>query len=245
MKLYLRNPQNFNSEVLRFYKDNFRLGEEKDADIIVINDFEPIETDKIVACNSTGIEQIKAKEIISLRGEDLSGLTAVAELSICMAGYLMRIFKGEELKEKTLGIWGIKGRIGRQLKKYAENMGMKVIGWDKGDSRLNMPMHDCDIVSLNITADEENRNFCNKEFFEKMKEEAIFLNSARPWLVDNDALLGALNSGKLAGAWTDFEMPFKHKNIMTTDHAGGTTKESKKISELIIAKKLCEMQKNK
>lgn len=246
MKIYLRKKENFNPETLDFYEKNFELTEEKDADVIVINDFEPIETDKIVACNSTGIEHIKAKEIISLRGEDLKDLTAVPELCLGMAIYCMRIFKGEEVRGKTLGLIGY-GRIGRKFASMAHELGMSIIRTDNSDSldntwELEDLLENSDIVSLHITADEENRNFIDKAKFELMKDGAIFLNSARPWLVSEQDFYWALEH-KLAGAWLDFNMPFA-ENLVTTPHLGGSTLESKRKSEMILARKLLKLYGN-
>jgi len=237
MKIYLRNKENFNKETIEFYENNFDIVEEKDADIIMINDFESIETDKIVACNSTGKDHIKAKEIISLRGEDLSDLTAVAELTLGMAIYCTRIFKKEEVRGKTLGIIGY-GRIGKQFAYYANELGMKFDYYEKEDldKKLEYVLQNSDIISLHITSDESNRNFFKREHFEKMKDGAIFLNSARPWLVNQEDFYWALEN-KLSGAWVDFNMPFV-ENLVTTPHIGGGTFESKKKSELILANKL-------
>ncbi len=242
MKIYLRQPKNFNSATIDFYKNNFDLVDHDSyADIIVINSFDPIEApNQIIACNSTGIEHIKAKEIISLRGEDLTDLTAVSELCLGMAIYCTRIFKGEEIRGKTLGLIGY-GRIANLFADMAVMMGMKIATYDKieekGMNTLETVLQ-CDIVSLHITADEENMHFMDKEKFDLMKPGSIFLNSSRPWLVNEYDFCRALNN-KLAGAWVDFPMPFA-ENLVFTPHLGGTTVESKAKSELIIAKKLLQ-----
>lgn len=249
MKIYLRNSWNFSKEAFDFYNANFELVQPKEAEVIVINDFEKIKSDVLVACNSTGIEHIKALEIISLRGEDLTDLTAVPELCLGMAIYLTRIFKGEEIRGKTLGLIGY-GRIAHLFGAYAEFLGMNVIWYDK-NSELDLEisrkrtleelLKNSDIVSLHITADEENRNFMDREKFEMMKQGSIFLNSARSWLVDQEAFNWALHN-KLSGSWVDFKdtvlTDSDINNLITTPHLGGSTKESKKKSELIIAKKL-------
>lgn len=240
MKIYLRNPQNFNPEVLDFYKNFANIVPEQEADIVVVNDFEESNyPDKIVARNSTGLDGIKAKEIISLRGEDLSDITAVAELTLAMMTMVTRLFKKEEIRGKILGLIGSEGRIALQLKRMAEFMGMKVLGYDKKDSNkiLKNLLKNSDIVSLHITADEKNRNFVDKQMFKRMKNGVIFLNSARPWLVDTEALKWALNN-KLSCCWFDFEMPFQHKNMVTTRHQGGSTKQSRAKTEQMIAEKI-------
>lgn len=246
MKLYIRDPEKFVPETLEFYKKNFEIVDTiPRADVAVINDFRRIVTRKIVACNSTGVDHIKSPKIISLRGEDLSDLTAVPELCLGMAIYLTRTFKQEEIRGKTLGIIGI-GRIGKKFGEYAIDMGMRVIGCDKNISvvNLNSLLENSDIVSLHITADQNNSSYFTKSKFENMKDGAIFLNSARNWLVDYPALKWALEN-KLSGAWFDFEMPFEHPKLITTSHLGGTTKESKKKSEMIIANKLLKLYGSK
>lgn len=249
MKLFLRHKENFHPETLDFYQKNFELTDvPTESDIIVINDFEPVKTALTpVACNSTGIDHIDAPKVISLRGEDLSDLTAVPELCLAMAIYCTRIFKGEEVRGKTLGLIGY-GRIAKRLAKIASSVGMNVMIYDK--CRIDWNVHDwaididalcrnSDIVSLHITADEENRNFIDKEKFEKMKDGAIFLNSSRDWLVDQKDLYWALEN-KLSGAWVDFTIPYA-ENLVTTPHLGGSTKESRQKSEMIIAKKLFKL----
>jgi len=239
MKVHLRNQGNFDSEVVEYYKKHAQIVSENEADIIVINDFKEANyPDKIVACNSTGLDHIKAKKIISLRGEDLSDITAVAELSLGMMIMITRLFKGKEIKGKILGIIGY-GRIGKQFREMTENMGMIVIWYDKKDSNhiLKDLLEKSDIVSLHITADEKNRNWFNKSKFKRMKDGSIFLNSSRPWLVDEDALKWALNN-KLSACWYDFNISIQHKKLITTNHQGGSTKESRSKTEKIIAEKV-------
>lgn len=250
MKIYLRKKENFHPETVKFYEQHFTLTDEKEADILVINDFSAIEaSDKIVACNSTGIDHIKAKEVISLRGSDLTDLTAVAELCLGMAIIAARK-NGEEVRGKTLGIIG-HGRIGKGFAALAETCGMEIMFYDEAHINtkpqytravsLEALLTASDVVSLHITADERNRDFFKGEHFEMMKDGAIFLNSSRPWLVEEEGLKWALHN-KLSCAWFDFDMRFDHENLATTSHLGGTTKESKQKSELIIAKKIWNRQ---
>jgi phosphoglycerate dehydrogenase-like enzyme len=239
MKIYLKNQENFDKDTIKFYKENFELVSNKTkADVIVINDFKRITTKKPVACNSTGLDHIFSPKIISLNGSDLDDLTAVPELCLGMAIYLTRLFKKEELKGKSLGIIGY-GRIGKKFSEYAQKLGMDVYSYDSKNpvNKLDLVLKKSDIISLHITAEQKNLGFVNKSKFEQMKDGAIFLNSARPWLVDTSSLKWALDN-KLAGAWFDFQLDFSHDKLITTPHLGGTTKESKKKSEMLIAKKL-------
>lgn len=252
MKIHIINPQNFNPKTLEFYHSFAEEVPFDDADIIVTQ-LDPVETDKevVVATNCTGLDHIKAPnaKVISLRGEDLSDFTAVPELCLWAMLELVRHRARQELKGKTLGIIGM-GRIGWKLSQYASNLGVVMYAFDK-TRRLNLPfvklnmlLNNSDIVSLHITADEENRNFMDLEKFKMMKNGSWFLNSARPWLVEEEALKWALDN-KLAGAWFDFDMPFEHPKLITTSHIGGSTPNSLERSQMLIAKKVAEYSKEK
>ena|SRR3990167_10455527 len=90
-----------------------------------------------------------------------------------------------------------------------------------------------DIISLQITADEENRNFMNLEKFKLMKQDSWFINSARDWLVDPEALAWA-KANRLTDAWSDFPK-----------HQAGKTIESLIATEIFMANKLVNYVKSK
>lgn len=234
IRLHLSNQTYFHPEVVAFYKTFAEIVSYEEADIIVKSDFEPIETDKTVATNTTGTEHITSEDIISLYDSDLSDLTAVPELCMWALLELVRHKGKQELRGKTLGIIGF-GRIGKEFSRLTDSFGMLSLVYDIGFGSLAEVL-DRDIVSLHITADIGNKRFMDREKFEQMKKGSWFLNSARPWLVDEEALKWALDN-RLAGAWFDFDMP-KHKNLITTPHIGGSTPESLWKSQMIIAKKV-------
>lgn len=259
MKIFLRNPEKFNPETLQFYNKNFEIVKEIYADIIVVNDFlEANYPYKIVARNSTALDDIVAKEIVSLLGEDLTDLTAVAELCLSMAIYTTRIFKGEEIRGKTLGLIGY-GRIAKRFAIFARRLHMKIIWHDpfldkeksnlKGKDEISLEelLKESNVVSLHITADKENIGFMDKAKFEMMKDGAIFLNSSRDWLVNREDFVWALEN-RLGGAWEDFYTlltgNINKYNLVCTNHLGGSTKESKQKSEMILAKKLLRIYGN-
>ena len=102
---------------------------------------------------------------------------------------------------------------------------------------LNELLNESDIVVLSITASEENKNFFQEKHFKRMKNGAIFINYSRPFLVKEKGLKWALHN-KLAGAWYDFVLDFRQPRLVTTDHLGGTTVQSRKKSELLLARKV-------
>ena len=223
---------------------------------------------KAVFTRTTGLDHIdtdyckeKGIEVIPLVGSELTDVVAVPELCLWAMLELIRKRGGRELRGKTLGIIGF-GRIGRQLGKYAIKLGMNLLTHadyspnfepiDISEFRFTCPfvskkeiLSKSDIVSLNISSTEENRNFFDRIKFEQMKDGAYFLNSSRGWLVDESALQWALESGKLAGAWSDFPVGFSHPNLLVTNHEGGKTLESSIATEVIIVHKLIGWLKNK
>src|SRR3990167_7602229 len=202
---------------------------------------------KLVVTRTTGTDHITGKvEVIKLVGEELTDVVAVPELCLWAMLELVRKRGGQELRGKTLGIIGNQGRIGNILNNMATYLGMKVLGQDIKDTdservshagKLEVVLQNSDIISLNISSTEENRGFMDRAKFEMMKDGTYFLNSARPWLVDDEAFKWAMEN-KLAGAWVDFELGWTAKNLIQTNHQGGNTIESKKKTELIIANKV-------
>mgnify|MGYP001614940613 CR=1 FL=1 len=131
MKIHLRNPEGFSPETVEYYKSFAELVPEEQADMIVVNDFQEANyLKKIVARNSTAEDGIKAKKIISLRGEDLSDFKDVSDLALAMSIMLTRLFKQESIRGKTMGIIGGEGRLGKNLTEVAENMDINIITYD-------------------------------------------------------------------------------------------------------------------
>jgi D-3-phosphoglycerate dehydrogenase len=154
-------------------------------------------------------------------------------------------YKGVELAGKALGLVGF-GRIARQVAKRAEALGMKVIytnrsgkveGYDKYEyCELKDVLSRADYISLHIPFIKEEGAIIKKEQFEIMKDSAFLINCARGGVVDEEALLEALNNDKLAGAAIDVyeEEPTKNKELVNhpkvsvTPHIGASTKEAQK-----------------
>ena len=158
--------------------------------------------------------------------------------------------QGRELAGKTLGIIGI-GRIGKELAKRALALGMKVIAYDAyvtdpGIEGVTMVSFDellsqADIISLHVP--KTDKPIIGREEFAKMKDGAIIINTARGGVVDEDALLEALDSGKLYGAAIDVFVGepnpkpelVNHPKVSVTPHLGASTNEAQeRIGEEII-----------
>ncbi len=153
-----------------------------------------------------------------------------------------------EVRGKTLGIIGY-GNIGSQLSVLAEAVGMRVLYYDIDDKlplgnakvcpTLEELLSSSDIVSVHIDGRKENEHFIGKKEFAMMKDNAVFLNLSRGFVVDFDALIDAMSSGKISGTGVDvyphephgskgeFKTPLQQfDNVFLTPHIGGSTEEA-------------------
>ncbi|RLE35317.1 3-phosphoglycerate dehydrogenase [Candidatus Acetothermia bacterium] len=179
-----------------------------------------------------------------------------ATQSLCEGKWEKKAFKGIELYGKTLGVIGI-GRIGREVAKRALCFGMRVIAYDKYITEsplsevalvsLDELLRESDFVTLHIPPDPAGP-VIGKEEIEKMKDGAYIINCARGGVVDEEALLEALDSGKLAGAGLDVfgeepptnERLLKHPKVTLTPHIGAQTKEAQarvgeEVADIVIS----------
>lgn len=174
--------------------------------------------------------------------------------------------KGVQLRGKTLGIVGF-GRIGQETARIALGLGMRVLPTDPGVDQvdIDIKLHDWDDMHLTAkveTVDFEEcitkcdfltfhvpsvgRALLGAEEIAKMKDGAIVINTARGGIADEQALLDALNSGKLGGAGLDvFENEptprkdlLQHPNVSVTPHIGASTLEAQSNIGLELADKI-------
>ncbi len=152
----------------------------------------------------------------------------------------------QQLHGKTLGIIGL-GAIGQQTARIARGIGMRVIAWTRHANillaqeldielvQLDDVYRQADVVSLHIRQTPETLNFVGERELGLMKRTAIFINTARGPVVDEDALIAALRSEQIAGAGLDVysqePLPEGHPitdlpNAVLTPHSGGITKEA-------------------
>jgi D-3-phosphoglycerate dehydrogenase len=148
--------------------------------------------------------------------------------------------EGVQLFGKTLGVIGL-GGIGNEVARMGKGLGMDVIGWNR-TRRAGVPLVDIDtllaksdVVSLNLVLNDETRGFLSKERIARMKPGVILVNTARGALVDEGALLDALNTGHIRHAGLDVfhaeplkaDHPLaKMSNVTLTSHAAFRTLEA-------------------
>lgn len=227
--------------------------------------------------------------VVSLRGEDtfLKNVRATAEHTIGLMLSLLRhvpaaashvsaggwnrdLFKGAELHRKTVGIVGY-GRLGRIITRYLQAFDARVLATDPkypnqesmdGVSlvALDTLLKQSELVSLHVNLCPDNAGFFGEKQFAMMRPNAWFINTARGELVDEVALLEALQRGRLNGAAVDVladeqssgmlahplvAYAAAHENLIITPHIGGCTRESMEETELFLAHKLADVLRNR
>ena len=221
---------------------------------------------KLIIRGGVGVDNIDVEYAeqngIKVRNTPRASSNTVAELAlahmlsvarfISIAGYTMRedmwekkAYKGLELAGRTLGVIGY-GRIGQALGAKAQALGMKVLAYDifkvDGLENENMKYVDMDTLLANAdfvsvhTPSIDGKPLINKETIAKMKDGAVLINTSRGNNVDEDALLDAIESGKLRGAGLDVYASepaknhalYSHPHVSCTPHIGAQTAEAQK-----------------
>jgi D-3-phosphoglycerate dehydrogenase len=163
---------------------------------------------------------------------------------------------GVELADKTLGVLGF-GRIGRLVARRALALQMKVLAYDPFVSAerfrelgvesgtLDEVLASSDFVTLHLPLTDETRGSIGAEAFASMKDGARLVNAARGELVDEQALVAALESGKLAGAAIDvfarepYDGPLlTAPNVVITPHLAASTEEAQDRAGVIVAEQV-------
>jgi len=175
---------------------------------------------------------------------------------------------GSELKSKTVGVIGAAGRIGLEVARIAtQGFGAKVLGYDvidyaqrAGQIGLHVVpaipdlLKEADIVTIHVPYMPSTHHFINDNTIAVMKNGAILVNASRGDIVDGQALLRALKSGKLAGACLDVfhnEPPVEEwekelvrlPNVVCTSHIGAQTVECQRLESTMVAEDIVRVLK--
>jgi D-3-phosphoglycerate dehydrogenase len=165
-------------------------------------------------------------------------------------------FRAWQLAGRTVGLVGL-GAVGRASKWRFEGIGMNVISFDPYSAEATHPsldalLEEADVVSMHAPPTLETTGMMGVAQFARMRDDAVYVNSARASLHDLDALTAALRSGKLAGAGLDhFEgevLPLDHplvsmSNVVLTPHIGGATYDTEANHTAMIAADLDRLLK--
>ncbi len=171
--------------------------------------------------------------------------------------------KGRELAGQCLGLVGL-GRIGRKVATYGIAFGMRVVAFDPDPERwvdgvgrkesLMALAHESDVLSIHVPLTPETLDLVNASVLAALPEGAVLVNTSRGGVVDEEALLSALKTGRLGGAAVDvikdegsaealkanplLSFAKTSDRLIVTPHIGGATFESMEKTEIFMAEKL-------
>ena len=165
-------------------------------------------------------------------------------------------FIGPEIAGKTLGVVGL-GAIGAKIANTALGLGMKVYGYDpylsvdaawrlssqvKHATDIDTIYQNCDYITLHVPYMKDTHHMLNKEAFAKMKDGVRIINLARGELVDDEALLDAIDSTKVARYVTDFPnaITATAPNTIPMPHLGASTPESEEKCAIMAAQEAAD-----
>ncbi|HWQ03969.1 MAG TPA: hydroxyacid dehydrogenase [Longilinea sp.] len=211
--------------------DNIDLNAAKEAKVTVVNS--PLATTVSVAELTLGLMLSVVRDIPR------------ADASMKAGKWLKKEFEGGELYKKTLGVIGF-GRIGVAVANRAKAFEMDVIGYDplipaeeikkRGGVPVTLDelLAKADVITMHIPLTAESHGMLNAEAFAKMKDGVRIVCAARGGVIDEEALVQALESGKVAAAGLDVftaEPPgltslVSHPHVICTPHVGAQTVEA-------------------
>jgi D-3-phosphoglycerate dehydrogenase len=211
--------------------DNIDLNAAKAHHVIVVNS--PLATTVAVAELAMGMMLSLVRELPRI------------DTSMKSNKWLKKEFEGHELNAKTLGIIGY-GRIGQAVAKRASAFDMRIVAFDPlrpteevcntgcEPLRLEDLLGEADVITVHTPLTNSTRGMIGADQFAQMKDGVYLIDAARGGVVDEAALLDALNSGKVAGAALDVygkEPPedwalANHPRVIATPHVGAQTVEA-------------------
>jgi D-3-phosphoglycerate dehydrogenase len=220
--------------------DNIDLAAAKAHSVTVVNS--PTATTLAVAELTMGMMLSLVREI------------ARADASMKNGKWLKKEFEGAELYNKTLGVIGF-GRIGGAVAQRAAAFGMKILAYDPFKTDAIVADYDVktvtfdellaqsDMITLHVPLTASTKALLNADAFAKMKKGAFIVCAARGGVIDEEALLAALDSGHVAGAALDVfgtEPPgatplVSHPKVVATPHIGAQTAEAQERAAIDIA----------
>jgi len=231
---------------------------------------------KVIGRAGVGVDNIDIKAAtnkgIVVMNTPLGNVNAAAEHTVAMILALSRhihkahtsmkekrwdrkLYKGNELRGKIIGIMGV-GNVGKIVAKIMQGFNAEIYGYDPflseelakklGINLVDMEtlLKNSDYITLHIPLNDKTRNIIDKKEFEKMKDTVKVINVSRGGLINENALYEALKKGKISGAAIDVwesEPPADYKlaeleNVLATPHLGASTEEAQKSVAIDIAK---------
>ena len=198
--------------------------------------------------NADGVAELTAALLLAVNRGVVRADRDVREGEIYRDGTIpYQRFRAWQLAGRTAGLVGL-GAVGRATRWRFEGLGLRVIAHDPyaddATHTLDGLLDEADVISMHAIVTPETQGMIGAEQFARMKDDAIYLNTARAALHDTDALVDALRSGTLGGAGLDhFEgehLSTDHPlasmpNVVLTPHIGGATYDTEANHSKLIA----------
>ncbi len=220
-------------------------------------DLEAATRNGVIVANAPGGNSVAAAEHTLALMLSLARTVVEAHRSTADGGWERKKFVGTELRRKNIGVVGL-GRVGLEVARRLHGFDAKVLAYDPFVSperaeelgvqlmELDDLLRVSDFVSLHLPKTPETAGLIDADRLASMKPSARLINCARGGLVDEDALIEALKTGKLAGAAFDVFEPepptdrrlFELPNFIGTPHIAAHTEEAQKEVSIIVAKQV-------
>ena len=219
----------------------------------------------IMVVNAPGANTISAAEHTIGMLLSLSRKIPAANQSLKSGEWSRKKYMGVEVNGKVLGIIGL-GRVGGEVAKRAKGLGMRVVAYDPFISQdkagelgvslmgFSEVLSISDFITIHTPLMKDTYHLIGKDEFEKMKEGVRIINCARGGIIDENALVEAIKSGKVAGAALDvFEQEpppmdsdlLKLDSVIVTPHLGASTEEAQRAAAIVIADEVIRALENK
>ena len=237
--------------------NNIPLGKYADQGIVVFN---------TPGANANGVKELvfagmllAARDIIG-GANWTKGQTENPDVTAAAEERKKKKFAGTELLGKKLGIIGL-GAIGVKVANAATHLGMDVYGYDPYISvdaawNLSRNIHhindvediyrQCDYITIHVPLLDSTKKMINSDAIAKMKDGVVILNFARDLLVDEEAVLAAIDAGKVHRYVSDFPNPTTvgKPGVIVTPHLGASTAESEENCAVMAVKELRNFLEN-
>ncbi len=169
-------------------------------------------------------------------------------------------FAGMELPGRTLGVVGL-GAIGVQVANAAHSLGMKVIGYDpditvqsawqmssdvEQATGIDDLLSQVDFVTFHVPLVDATRHMINADRLRSMQDNVVLLNFSRNGIIDNEAVVKALDEGKVYAYVCDFPSNLlkDHPRVVTLPHLGASTKEAEDNCAIMVADEISDYLEN-
>jgi phosphoglycerate dehydrogenase-like enzyme len=224
-----------------------------------------LDTIDVQAARVQGIEVVNAPDANTVAvAEHTIGLMLTLARRLVAADQSMKAGRWEKsrlmgtgLMGKTLGIVGF-GRIGRQVARYAQAFGMRVLvnqprltpelalEWGVEQADLTILLREADFVTLHVPMRAETNGMIGASELSLMKPTAYIINTARGGVIDEASLLAALDAGKLAGAALDVftqepamdSQLATHPRVLATPHIAASTEDAQRSAAMVVAEQI-------